>query len=358
MNDSTQTPGLIALFGSGETAASSGVVYDRLAQRVDKPLRVALLETPAGFQPNADRVAGKVAEFLAVRLQNERPELTQVPARKRGTALSPDDAEVVAPLRHANLIFMGPGSPTYAARQLEGSLAWELLRARLRRGAALATASAATIAVGSWVLPVYEIYKVGSDLHWQRGLDLLRPYGLSLALIPHWNNAEGGVDLDTSFCFMGQARWLELLPMLPAETTVVGIDEHTTLLLDLADRSCQVLGRGSVTLLQQGVERVFARGSRFGIEALGPYRPLASNDDISLEVWELSAPAEPPASAASPSPEVLALVEARRQARGARDWARADALRGELAVLGWAVRDTPDGMQLDPIDSLGSGISR
>ena len=98
----------------------------------------------------------------------------------------------LAAMRDADMIFLGPGSPTYAAAQLRGSLAWQRLLARHRRGASVVTASAATLAIGRYVLPVYEIYKVGADLHWQEGLDLLGPYGLSLACIPHWNNAEGG----------------------------------------------------------------------------------------------------------------------------------------------------------------------
>jgi cysteinyl-tRNA synthetase len=42
-------------------------------------------------------------------------------------------------------------------------------------------------------------------------------------------------------------------------------------------------------------------------------------------------------------PDVAALVEARGAARAARDWARADALRSDLAELGWEVVDGPDG---------------
>jgi cysteinyl-tRNA synthetase len=41
--------------------------------------------------------------------------------------------------------------------------------------------------------------------------------------------------------------------------------------------------------------------------------------------------------------EVVALVEARQAARKARDFARSDALRDEIAALGWEVADTPQG---------------
>ncbi len=80
---------------------------------------------------------------------------------------------------NADLIFMGPGSPSYAIRQLRDSLAWYYLIARHRLGAVLALASAATVAFSACALPVYEIYKVGEDLHWIEGLDFFKLYGLT-----------------------------------------------------------------------------------------------------------------------------------------------------------------------------------
>jgi cysteinyl-tRNA synthetase len=48
--------------------------------------------------------------------------------------------------------------------------------------------------------------------------------------------------------------------------------------------------------------------------------------------------------------EVVALADARRDARAARDYARADELRAEIEALGWSVRDTPDGgYELTPL---------
>jgi cysteinyl-tRNA synthetase len=41
--------------------------------------------------------------------------------------------------------------------------------------------------------------------------------------------------------------------------------------------------------------------------------------------------------------EVVTLATERRAARGAGDYARADALRAEIEAIGWSVRDTPDG---------------
>ena len=111
-------PGLIALFGSGETAPAGRGVHEYLFRRLRAPIRVAVLETPAGFQPNSAWVAGRLAEFIQERLQNYHPQVTIIPARRKDGPLSTDDPHLTAPLLQANYIFMGPGSPTYAVRHL------------------------------------------------------------------------------------------------------------------------------------------------------------------------------------------------------------------------------------------------
>lgn len=51
-----------------------------------------------------------------------------------------------------------------------------------------------------------------------------------------------------------------------------------------------------------------------------------------------------------PDPAALELLEARNAARDAKDWARADQIRDQLADLGWEVRDGADGASLVPRD--------
>jgi len=344
-----ERPGLVALFGSGETSASGRKVDDWLLGCLSPPIQVAVLETPAGFELNSAQVAGRVADFFRQRLQNYRPQVTVVPARKRGTPFSPDEPAIVAPLLVANVIFLGPGSPTYAVRQLRDSLAWQTLVARHRLGAAVILASAALIAASVRALPVYEIYKVGEDPHWNDGLDFFGSYGLSLAFVSHWNNREGGADLDTSRCFMGQARFAQLLALLPADMTVVGIDEHTALLVDFEAETCRVMGRSGVTLLRGGGEERFTRGQTFPVGELGPFQQPEPEAGIPPDVWKKVVAARRAKVAPEPSSEVLALVEEREAARARRDWAAADALRERIAALGWRMTDTPTGPGLEPL---------
>src|SRR5512142_738214 len=107
-----QFPGTVTLIGSGETAATGGQVFEAIArQQIERlpgqPLRISVLETPAGFEANAQRVAGRVADFIETRLQNYHPQVHLVHARKKGTALSPDASEVVQPLYSSQMIFFG-----------------------------------------------------------------------------------------------------------------------------------------------------------------------------------------------------------------------------------------------------------
>lgn len=346
------------MFGSGETSATGRKIFDHL-MRVIAPAglpQVAILETPAGFELNSPQVAGRVAEFLEQRLQNYQPQTTIIPARKRGTPYSPDDPQIVAPILKAGLVFLGPGSPTYTARQLGDSLAWHSLVACQRLGAALVLASAAAIAFGAFALPVYEIFKVGEDLHWKPGLDFFGPYGLQLVFIPHWNNREGGKGLDTSRCFMGRARFEPLLSMLPPEVTVAGIDENTALKIDVQSGVCSVLGKDTVTILRNEKERQYSSGDSFVISELGPAISPDLAAGLPPEVWQqaLAARADMEDAAAVPK-EVRTLVAARERARACQDWAASDELRGQIAKKGWQVQDTQHGPRLEKLEKPGHG---
>ena len=337
-----QAPGLITLMGSGETAPGGRVLYETAFERLPRPVKVAIMETPAGFELNSSYVANRVSEFIQHRLQNYSPEVTVIPARRRDSELGTNNPVVLRPLLDADCIFMGPGSPSYAVRHLAGSRAWDMVQARHRLGACLAFASSAAIAIGASAVPIYEIYKVGEDPRWIPGLDLLGSLGLRVACITHWNNTEGGANLDTSRCYVGRSRMEALLPMLPSGTTVVGIDEHTALTLDFSDQSCRVVGRGVVTLIRDGEEQVFAPGPHFPMSEIGSVRIPESSEGILPDVWAEVVAAqqtEPPQL----SEEAEGLIAEREEARRLKDWQRADMLRDRLSDMGYAVVDTPDG---------------
>lgn len=342
-----KTFGLIALLGSGETSLAGGRIFETIAQKLPSPLRIAILETPAGFELNSPQVAGRMADFLKTRLQNYQPVIDLVPARKLGSLFSPDDPSILKPLLSANLIVMGPGSPTYAVRQLKGTLAWNLVRARYRQGAGLVFSSAATIAVGSHVVPVYEIYKVGQEITCPPGLGLFTDFGLSLSCVPHWNNTDGGAEVDTSRCFIGMDRFKDWLAMLPPAHTVLGLDEHTGLIIDFSSGVCTVTGVSSVSLLQNSESEIHSAGTSFPVDRLGPVHcPDTIEEGIQARIWRHLQQVKVDTDSHSIPHEIQDLVEERKTAREAGDWAKSDNLRQRIQDLGWQVRDTPDGQTI------------
>ena len=173
----------------------------------------------------------------------------------------------MAALRRARWVFAGPGSPTYSLRQWAGTEIPGLLADKLRHGGVVTFASAAALTLGVATVPVYEIYKSGADPFWAPGLDLLAELGLAVAVIPHYDNAEGGHH-DTRFCYLGERRLAVMEAQLPDDAFVLGVDEHTGCLLDLEAGTATVVGLGGVTVRRHGQSSVLPTGTTVGISEL------------------------------------------------------------------------------------------
>lgn len=252
--------------GSGELSASMVEVHKALLRTRRPDPSAVFIDTPAGFQLNVEEISQRAQEYFQSRVG--RP-LLVASLKSRHDMDTVQGRQALKRLQQADYILMGPGSPTYAARHWIGSPVPNLLRTRLADGAVITASSAAALSVGWKTLPVYEIYKVGMDLHWADGIDLLEPWGLRMVIVPHWNNAEGGTH-DTRFCYMGKARFEVLESLLPAEALVVGIDEHTALILDFAEGTAVVRGVGTVTLRKISTmhEKLFSCGDCFSLDLL------------------------------------------------------------------------------------------
>jgi cyanophycinase-like exopeptidase len=256
--------GIIALMGSGELTATMVEVHKELLGRLAQPPCAVFLDTPAGFQLNVDQLSDRAAQYFRKHVQQN---LLSVSFKSKDGCTEFEAEQFFQKLRQANFILIGPGSPTYAVRQWQGTSIPEMITRRVEEGGCLVAASAAALTVGRFTLPVYEIYKVGTDLHWVEGINILEHFGFNLVVIPHWNNAEGGTH-DTRFCFMGEPRFSKLEAMLPEDVSVFGLDEHTACLVDLEKDEALIKGLGSVTLRRRGEEIVFEKGDRFSLEVL------------------------------------------------------------------------------------------
>jgi hypothetical protein len=167
----------------------------------------------------------------------------------------------------AQYVFAGPGSPTYALRQWAGTPLAGLLTKKLSDGGIVTFASAAALTLGRFTLPVYEIYKVGEEPRWLEGLNILGEIGINAALIPHYNNAEGGHH-DTRFCYMGERRLAILERELPDDVYVLGVDEHTGVVIDIDAQTATVVGKGVLTIRVKGVSTEIASGEVMPIDRL------------------------------------------------------------------------------------------
>ena len=344
-NGKLTLPGPMLLFGSGETLPASGKAYEYLAKTLNSHPTISILETPAGFQLNSQRVAEEIAEFLAKRLQNYKPAIKVIAARRKGGKFSTDDASILEPLLTANWMFMGPGSPTYAVKNLQDSLTYDYFRALHQRGSIISLASAAVLAISKFTIPVYEIYKVGEDPFWAEGLDLLGDFGLNITFVPHWNNHDGGKELDTSRCFMGRERFEAMADELPVSTSIVGIDEQTALLLDFEHQDgCRVFGKGGIHILRKGRNTEIHGGETFELDLLGNFQlPDTPKADF-IKIWQSADRARENIEQAPEN--VLALMRERENARKHKKWEDADKLRARIEREGWEVKDTVQGPQL------------
>jgi hypothetical protein len=248
--------------GSGETAPTMAKVHRLLVERLGAPpVDAVLLDSPYGFQENADEISQRTVGYF----RNLQIPLDVASWRTAGDVLARERA--LARIDDADYVFAGPGSPTYALGVWERSRLREVLVDKLTGGGCVTFASAAAATLGVATVPVYEIYKVGAAPHWADGMDLLAQIGLHAAVIPHYDNAEGGTH-DTRFCYLGERRLRMLESMVQADTVVLGVDEHTAAVFDLDADTVTVLGRAALTVRRQAVSTVFASGATVTIDEL------------------------------------------------------------------------------------------
>jgi len=347
---------VLAIIGSGETSPTMVTAHRELISRLGLTSPQAIvLATPYAFQENAADVSARTRRYFAdsVGLQVRVAAGTSPNA---DPAMAPplippdeeDEARQAAGIRAADWVFAGPGSPSYALAHWQAGPVAAGLRDRVLAGDGLTVlASAAAATAGRFTLPVYEIYKAGGAPRWLDGLDLLDSFGLTVALIPHYDNAEGG-RYDTRYCYLGERRLAAMERSLPADAAVLGVDEHTAVLIDLRTGDVEIRGRGGMTVRRSGHPVVLPAGTRLPLaelrELVQGVRRAAGGGDAQ-EVTEGRGPADPgggDGTAAGdgngemlPLPEIMAAAEQRFEAAaGTRD---ADAMVGVILELETAI---------------------
>lgn len=337
---------ILAIIGSGETSPTMVTVHRELVSRLGagRPGAV-LLETPYAFQENAADVSARARGYFARSVGLAVTVAAGAAAGGHGEA----DMSGLRMLRAADWVFAGPGSPSYALAQWRASPVAEVLRDRMRCGDGVTVlASAAAATAGFAALPVYEIYKAGAQPHWMDGLDLMGELGLKVAVIPHYDNAEGG-NHDTRYCYLGARRLSLLERELPADAAILGVDEHTAAVFDLRAATMQVCGRRGVTVRRGGASTVLPAGTTLPLARLRTVirrGGTPGSADRARDPAPGSAPGPAPTGTPPPAlPDIIRAVERRfDDAASARDApGMVDAILDlEAAVHAWAADTEED----------------
>jgi len=227
-------------------------LFDRLGE-----VRAVALDTSYAFQANVPQMTAKIVDYFAVSL---RQDIKPVHLGDVTTASPVEQAVVRQEIRNANYVFAGPGSPSYALRQWSAAGVADELKTVARSGGVVSFASAAALTLGAFTAPIYEIYKAGATPYWLDGMDVLSLAGLRCAVIPHYDNAEGG-NYDTRFCYLGEERLSHMESQLPTNVGILGIDEHTAVIIDLERNELIVGGRANAYWRVAGATRILENGS-------------------------------------------------------------------------------------------------
>ncbi len=265
-------PRLLVIMGSGETAPTMKVPHRRVFEQIiasGHTVDPVMLDTPFGFQENAPILAASTTKYFSDSVSQD---VAVAGLARTDTGDSAAIESAMTKIRDANWVFAGPGSPTFALRQwhrtgLRDVLAEKLATSDQGGGGALVFSSAAALTLGVATVPVYEIYKVGMDPWWEPGLDLLSEIGVNAAVIPHYDNQEGG-NHDTRFCYLGERRLTMLEPELPEGAFVLGLDEHTGVIIDLDADTAEIVGKGGLTLRRDGTSLRHEAGSTIPLDVI------------------------------------------------------------------------------------------
>jgi len=337
------SPRILTIMGSGETAPTMMKHHRELIARFPGTPKAVVLDTPYGFQENSAELASKAVEYFRKSVGHpiEIAGLTRLHGQDTLTV-----EQGLSRVRQADYVFAGPGSPTYALRQWAGTSVPDIVRGKMRTGGAVTFASAAALTLGRYTVPVYEIYKVGDDPSWLEGLDVLGEIGLNVAVIPHYDNAEGGHH-DTRFCYLGEHRLAMLEEQLPADAHVIGVDEHTGVILDLDSNTATVIGNSTITVRIKGRSTIHNSGDVISIDALRD--PATGATNIPIQVTTLNTlQAEPEKDSTSLANDTQQAERSFNDAMSSGDAAGAAraVLALESAIHAWSA-DTLQGEEMD-----------
>ncbi|CAN5870238.1 hypothetical protein BH18ACT6_BH18ACT6_02330 [soil metagenome] len=140
--------GLIVIIGSGELGPSMKTTYRHLFEHVAAS-SVTILDSPYGFQENADELTTRSEKHF----RDSFGVKTKVASLRRADAKGVERRRFLESVEQSEVVFAGPGSPSYAIRVWSGLGMREALSKVVDRGGGVVMASAAVVTLGAKVDP-------------------------------------------------------------------------------------------------------------------------------------------------------------------------------------------------------------
>jgi len=223
-----QNAGAIALVGSGEYSVQMQELETELLHRaISRGKRNTFVQIPTASSHEGDGSREKWKRLGQEQSDRIGSECIYLPIHEREDAFNPDFVDAI---KDAGLIYFSGGDPHRVAQIFNGSPLWNEIVTEWKTGTSLAGCSAGAMAFGGTIMGIRKS-------HHSEGLGLLT----GIEVIPHYDKMLGWLpDRVASFIARGGA-----------DTTLIGIDENTALVMDDGWR---VTGAGKAHVLRGVLE--------------------------------------------------------------------------------------------------------
>lgn len=232
------TPGPVALVGSGEYTDAMNATDRALLAALPAGAAVAVIPTASGLEPGMPEVWNErgVRHFTALGAR-----VTPLLITQRAHCF---DDVFVRGLRAADFFYFSGGNPNYVIETWHDTPAWAAVLERWRAGAVLVGCSAGAMMLGSHTIRVREIMG-GLPPKWAPAMNVVP----GVAVLPHFDRMRNFVT----------ALVLKLmLKAAPDGLTVIGVDEDTAVVR--LGGAWRASGRQTVSAFAGGVERRYRPG--------------------------------------------------------------------------------------------------
>jgi cyanophycinase len=199
--------------------------------------RVVVLPTAAGLEEPASPLRWAQAGTRYFQRLGAQTEAANILVRQDAF-----DERWLALLERADLIYFSGGNPRHLVDTFSASPAWDVIRGRHAAGAVLAGCSAGAMAFGRVTLQPRRLWSTSTTAGlppadiWHPALGLVP----AVVVLPHF---------DRWMSRMGDATLKDLAASLPADVTMLGVDEDTALVALDDSTVWRVMGRRGVAVI-------------------------------------------------------------------------------------------------------------